>query len=95
MARQGRGTINHNHQASYTEHWDRQAAREPTLATLGGLVGLVGLGGLVRLSGQGLAAGGGVRLTPVILTILGLVGVVLSLERLPVPEQCGINDRLD
>ena len=95
MARQGRGTINHNHQASYTEHWDRQAAREPTLATLGGLVGLVGLGGLVRLSGWGLAAGGGVRLTSVILTILGLVGVVLSLERLPVPEQCGINDRLD
>ena len=92
MARQGRGTINHNHQASYTEHWDRQAAREPTLATL---VGLVGLGGLVRLSGQGLAAGGGVRLTPVILIILGLVGVVLSLESLPVPEQCGINDRLD
>ena len=92
MARQGRGTINHNHQASYTEHWDRQAAREPTLATL---VGLVGLGGLVRLGGQGLAAGGGVRLTPVILTILGLVGVVLNLERLPVPEQCGINDRLD
>ena len=95
MARQGRGTINHNHQASYTEHWDRQAAREPTLATLGGLVGLVGLGGLVRLSGQGLAAGGGVRLTPVILTILGLVGVVLNLERLPVPEQWGINDGLD
>jgi hypothetical protein len=95
MARQGRGTINHNHQASYTEHWDRQAAREPTLATLVGLVGLVGLGGLVRLSGQGLAAGGGVRLTPVILTILGLVGVVLNLERLPVPEQWGINDGLD
>ena len=95
MAWQGRGTINHNHQASYTEHWDRQAAREPTLATLGGLVGLVGLGGLVRLSGWGLAAGGGVRLTPVILTILGLVGVVLSLERLPVPEQWGINDGLD
>ena len=86
MARQGRGTINHNHQASYTEHWDRQAAREPTLATLGGLG---------RLSGRGLAAGGGVRLTSVILIILGLVGVVLSLERLPVPEQCGINDRLD
>ena len=95
MARQGRGTINHNHQASYTEHWDRQAAREPTLATLVGLVGLVGLGGLVRLGGQGLAAGGGVRLTPVILTILGLVGVVLNLERLPVPEQWGINDGLD
>ena len=86
MARQGRGTINHNHQASYTEHWDRQAAREPTLATLGGLG---------RLSGRGLADGGGVRLTSVTLAILGLVGVVLSLERLPVPEQCGINDRLD
>ena len=86
MAWQGRGTINHNHQASYTEHWDRQAAREPTLATLGGLG---------RLDGRDLAGGGGVRLTPVILTILGLVGVVLSQESLPEPEQGGINDRLD
>ena len=61
-------------------------SRESTLATLGGLG---------RLDGQGLADGGGVRLTSVTLAILGLVGVVLSLESLPVPEQCGINDRLD
>ena len=61
-------------------------SREPTLATLGGLG---------RLDGQGLTDGGGVGLTPVTLAILGLVGVVLSLESLPVPEQCGINDRLD
>ena len=64
-------------------------SREPTLATLGGL------GRLGRLDGRDLAAGGGVRLTPVTLTILGLVGVVLSQESLPVPERCGINDRLD
>ena len=61
-------------------------SREPTLATLGGLG---------RLDGRDLAGGGGVRLTSVTLAILGLVGVVLSLESLPVPEQCGINDRLD
>ena len=61
-------------------------SREPTLATLGGLG---------RLSGRGLADGGGVRLTSVTLAILGLVGVILSLESLPGPEQCGINDRLD
>ena len=89
MARQSRGTINHNHQASYTEHWDRQAAREPTLATIGGLDRLDGLDGL------GLADGGGVGLTPVTLAILGLVGVIASLESLPEPEQVGINDRLD
>ena len=61
-------------------------SREPTLATLGGLG---------RLDGRDLAGGGGVRLTSVTLTILGLVGVVLSQESLPEPEQGGINDRLD
>ena len=61
-------------------------SREPTLATLGGLG---------RLDGRGLADGGGVRLTPVTLAILGLVGVIASLESLPEPEQVGINDRLD
>ena len=86
MARQSRGTKKHNHQASYTEHWDRQAAREPTLATIGGLD---------RLDGLGLADGGGVGLTPVTMAILGLVGVIASLESLPEPEQVGINDRLD
>ena len=85
MARHGRGysQINHNHLASYTECWDRQAAREPSLATLD------------RLDRLGLADARGVGLTPVTVAILGLVGAVASLESIPGPEQIGINNGLD